>query len=110
MNSISEIIGYEVIPRVRSIFCGQNHDPYNPDELPKVKMVVFKHRLTFQEDKLRTMDPKKAAAVERLGMGVSAATNSKQSARFTHSAITEINTIEQEEPSGGGRGSQGRVH
>jgi len=58
------------------------------------------------EDKLRTMDPKKAAAVERLGMGVSAATNSKQSARFTHSAITEINTIEQEEPSGGGRGSQ----
>ena len=55
------------------------------------------------------MDPKKAEAVERLGMGVSSA-GAKQNARFTHSAITEISSIEQEEPSGGGgRNSQGRV-
>ena len=54
------------------------------------------------------MDPKKAEAVERLGMGVSAA-GAKQNARFTHSAMTQISSIEQEEPSGG-RNSQGRAH
>jgi len=56
------------------------------------------------EQKLRNVDPKKAEAVERLGMGVSAA-GAKQNARFTHSAMTQISSIEQEEPSGG-RNSQ----
>ena len=65
--------------------------------------------MSSQEQKLLTMDPKKAEAVERLGMGVSSAGAGKQNARFTHSAITEISSIEQEEPSGGGRNSQGRV-
>ena len=62
----------------------------------------------FQEQKLRNVDPKKAEAVERLGMGVSAA-GAKQNARFTHSAMTQISSIEQEEPSGG-RNSQGRAN
>ena len=39
-------------------------------------------------------------------MGVAAAT-AKQNTRFTHSAITEISTIEQEEPSGGAGGARG---
>ena len=42
------------------------------------------------EDKLRVLDPKKAAQVERLGMGVGA-----KSAVVSHSAITEMNTIKQ---------------
>ena len=51
------------------------------------------------EAKMRTMDPKKAAEVERLGMGVSG-----KSSAISHSAITEMSTIEQEEPRGGTRG------
>lgn len=53
-----------------------------------------------QEAKLRSVDPKKAAQVERLGMGVGA-----KSAGISHSAITEMNTIEQEEPRSGGMAS-----
>jgi len=45
------------------------------------------------EDKIRTVDPKKANQVERLGMGVA------KKGGFSHSAITEISTIDQEEPS-----------
>ncbi len=53
-----------------------------------------------QEEKLRKMDPKKAEQVERLGMGASSGRGV-----FSHSAITEMSTIEQEEPRGsmGGR-------
>ena len=54
------------------------------------------------EAKMRTMDPKKAAEAERLGMGVSG-----KSAAISHSAITEMSTIEQEEPRGGSRGFSG---
>jgi len=45
------------------------------------------------EDKIRTVDPSKADQVERLGMGVA------KKGGFSHSAITEISTIDQEEPS-----------
>jgi len=45
------------------------------------------------EDKIRTVDPIKANQVERLGMGVA------KKGGFSHSAITEISTIDQEEPS-----------
>merc|ERR1740137_267814 len=45
------------------------------------------------EDKIRTVDPLKANQVERLGMGVA------KKGGFSHSAITEISTIDQEEPS-----------
>ena len=48
-----------------------------------------------QEDRLRHVDPAKAAQVERLGMGAA------KGARISHSAITEMNTITQEEPRGG---------
>ncbi len=53
------------------------------------------------EDKMRRVDPKKAEQVERLGMA------STRSSAFTHSAITEMSTIEQEEPKafGGGKSS-----
>jgi ADP-ribosylation factor GTPase-activating protein 2/3 len=44
------------------------------------------------EDKIRTSDPNKANQVERLGMGVS------KKGGFSHSMITEIATISQEEP------------
>lgn len=45
------------------------------------------------EEKIRTIDPKKANQVERLGMGVA------KKGGVSHSAITEISTIDQEEPS-----------
>jgi len=45
------------------------------------------------EEKIRNVDPKKANQVERLGMGVA------KKGGFSHSAITEISTIDQEEPS-----------
>ncbi len=48
------------------------------------------------EEKLRHVDPKKAKQVERLGMGAA-----KGSAAVSHSALTEMSTIEQEEPRGG---------
>lgn len=44
------------------------------------------------EDKIRQLDPKKANQVERLGMGV------VKKGGISHSAITEIATIDQEEP------------
>ena len=46
-----------------------------------------------KEEKLRVVDPKKAAQVERLGMGASA-----KSGGISHSALTGMATIEQEEP------------
>jgi ADP-ribosylation factor GTPase-activating protein 2/3 len=52
------------------------------------------------EDKIRTVDPKKANQVERLGMGVA------KKGGFSHSAITEISTIDQEEPSTGSSSSK----
>jgi len=52
------------------------------------------------EDKIRTVDPKKANQVERLGMGVA------KKGGFSHSAITEISTIDQEEPSTGSSSSR----
>jgi len=51
------------------------------------------------EEKIRTVDPKKAKQVERLGMGVA------KKGGFSHSAITEISTIDQEEPSAGSSSS-----
>jgi len=51
------------------------------------------------EEKIRTVDPKKANQVERLGMGVA------KKGGFSHSAITEISTIDQEEPSAGSSSS-----
>jgi len=52
------------------------------------------------EEKIRTVDPKKANQVERLGMGVA------KKGGFSHSAITEISTIDQEEPSSGSSSSR----
>eukprot|EP00095_Tigriopus_kingsejongensis_P005205 maker-scaffold408_size180710-snap-gene-0.28 protein:Tk05205 transcript:maker-scaffold408_size180710-snap-gene-0.28-mRNA-1 annotation:"adp-ribosylation factor gtpase-activating protein 2" len=49
-----------------------------------------------KEEKIRQVDPKKAAEVERLGMGVSG-----KSSGISHSAITGMSSIEQEEPRGG---------
>ena len=53
------------------------------------------------EERMEKIDPKKAKQVERLGMGVT-----KKSA-YSHSMITEISTIDQEEPSS--RSSMNRV-
>ena len=66
--------------------------------------MLFFQDLSVQQKKtdakLRSMDPKKAAQAERLGMGVA------KSSGISHSALTEMNTIEQEEPkSGRGGGS-----
>ena len=47
------------------------------------------------EEKMAKIDPKKANQVERLGMGVA------KKGGFSHSAITEIATIDQEEPNSG---------
>jgi len=47
------------------------------------------------EEKMQKVDPKKAKQVERLGMGVT------KKGGFSHSMITEIATIDQEEPSSG---------
>jgi hypothetical protein len=58
---------------------------------------------SFQEQQLKTMDPKKAEAASRLGMGGAHA--SKTNTVYSHSAITEMNTIEQEEPSGSRKAS-----
>ena len=46
--------------------------------------------LYFQEEKLKQLDPKKAAQAERLGMG-----GFSGKASVGHSAITEISSIEQ---------------
>lgn len=48
------------------------------------------------EEKLKNLDPKKAVQVERLGMGVA------KKGGVSHSMITEISTIDQEEPSSSG--------
>jgi len=52
------------------------------------------------EEKIAKVDPKKANQVERLGMGVA------KKGGFSHSAITEISTIDQEEPSSGSSASR----
>lgn len=51
--------------------------------------------MKFQEDKLRNVDPRKANQVERLGMGAGGA-----KAGVSHSMLTGMGTIEQEEPIG----------
>ena len=53
------------------------------------------------EEKMQKVDPKKAKQVERLGMGVT------KKGGFSHSMITEIATIDQEEV--GGRSASNRV-
>ena len=48
----------------------------------------------FQEEKLRNVDAKKAAQVERLGMGVAASSKGG----VGQSVLNQMNTIVQEEP------------
>ncbi len=57
-----------------------------------------------QEDRLRQVDPKKAEQVERLGMGA----KSGGAGGISHSTLTEMSAIEQEEPRGAMGGGGGR--
>ena len=74
------------------------------EELMSSKLVYNPTTYEREEERLKHVDPKKAAQLERLGMGFGGPTRGRQlnqPAGKSHSAFASMETIEQVDPVGG---------
>ncbi|KAI2807716.1 ADP-ribosylation factor GTPase-activating protein 2 [Blomia tropicalis] len=82
---------------------GQSSSNLSPEEQEeKLNSIglAYQEKQKITENRLKSSDPNKVAQLERLGMGFSNIGGNRSSA-ISHSAITDMKTIEQVSPNGG---------